>query len=90
MGVLALALLYAWRRWPHRRRATFYGLVVLTSLMLFGAVTSIFPLPFWPFYPEQSLNHYLAHAAWMASSLALLIVLIGWRRQLTAVTEEEK
>jgi hypothetical protein len=38
-----------------------------------GAVLSVIPFPFLPFYPEQTLDHYAAHAVYGLAQLPLII-----------------
>jgi hypothetical protein len=45
-----------------------------------GGIISVLPLPFLPFYPEQRLAHYAAHALYAIAQLPLIVLLIGQRR----------
>src|SRR5688572_17742459 len=41
-----------------------------------GAVISVIPFGFLPFYPEQSLRHYFSHVVYGLAQLPLIITLI--------------
>jgi hypothetical protein len=58
-------------RWP----ATL--LLVWAGISLLGAVTTVLPLPFLPFRPEQSLRHYGVHVVYALTQLPVLR--LAWR-----------
>ncbi|HSM57505.1 MAG TPA: hypothetical protein VK879_15240 [Candidatus Sulfomarinibacteraceae bacterium] len=78
-ALVGLALFLGWWRQPRRRRLWSILLLAWTAgaHLLIGAVLSVLPLPLWPFYPEQSVAHYLSHAIYAATQLPLIGVL--WR-----------
>ena len=41
-----------------------------------GAILSVLPLPFWPYDPEQTLQHYLFHVIYGLAQLPLIILMI--------------
>ena len=74
---LPLLLAYGWRRAPRVR--PWLGLVTLLWLALngfVGGVLSVLPLPIWPFMPEQTWQHYTAHAIYTLSQVPLAVALI--------------
>ena len=55
--------------------------------LVIGGVLSVFPLPIWPFVPEQSLSHYLAHVAYSLGQVpltGLAVVAVRARRRAPA------
>jgi hypothetical protein len=52
---------------------------VLGLNAIVGALLSVLPLPVWPFLPEQSLGHYLAHGIFVVTQIPALVLL--WRFQ---------
>ncbi|MBA2509054.1 MAG: hypothetical protein H0V32_10225 [Nocardioidaceae bacterium] len=62
MAVLVDGLLAVWWQRPHLRRASATALLAVTIVTLLGAATAMLPLAAWPWDPDQTLGHYLAHA----------------------------
>lgn len=79
-ALVYLLLFMMWWLLPYRRVTTIL-LLVWTAINLFvGAVITVIPFPFLPFYPEQSLEHYLAHLLYGIALLPLIcIMLMQWR-----------
>lgn len=76
-ALVGLLLFLAWWRHPNRRRSwagLLFGWTFFAHLIL-GAILSAIPTPFWPFYPEQSLSHYLSHVIYGVAQLPLIWVL---------------
>jgi hypothetical protein len=72
---LALLLAYLFLPW---RRVTAALLLVWAGLHLVGGgIITVIPFAFLPFYPEQSLQHYLAHIVYAAAQLPLIVFM--WR-----------
>lgn len=69
VAVTALLLL-AWPRLPSRRLLLL--LSTWAALHLFVGGPSVFPIPWLPFEPEQTVGHYAAHAVYVAAQLPLL------------------
>jgi hypothetical protein len=63
------AALAAWRHRPS------FLLVGYAALQVVGAIITVLPLPFLPFYPEQTLAHYVAHGVYAAAQTPLLMIL---------------
>jgi hypothetical protein len=62
-----IAVLIAWKQRP--------AILLLGYgwLHLLGAITTVLPLPFLPFLPEQTLSHYVVHAAYAVAQVPLLL-----------------
>jgi hypothetical protein len=73
-----VALFGAWWAWPGRLS---WSLLLGWTILHFavGGILSVLPLPVWPFVPEQTVRHYIAHVLYAACQLPLLIVLIRVR-----------
>lgn len=76
--VVFVALFVAWWAWPGRLS---FGLLFSWTVLHFavGGLLSVLPLPFLPFVPEETVQHYVAHALYAACQLPLLIVLFRHR-----------
>ena len=77
VGVQVL-LFSVWWLSPSTRAVTGAALALTGVLQLIGgAIISVLPLPFLPFAPDQSLHHYLSHAAFGLAQIPLIVV--PWR-----------
>lgn len=76
-ALVGLALFLGWWRQPQRRTVWAWLLLIWTAgaHFLLGAVLSVLPMPLWPYYPEQSLSHYMMHVLYGAAQLPLIWVL---------------
>ena len=45
--------------------------------LVIGGVLSVFPLPIWPWVPEQSVSHYLAHVVYALGQLPVIGVAVA-------------
>lgn len=72
-----LVLFIAWWRFPSGRGILwlFFGWALLN---LIGGGLSVFPFPFLPFYPEQSVRHYFFHVVYGAAQLPLIALTWFW------------
>jgi hypothetical protein len=62
LPALAFLLFFlGWWRLPYKRLTAILMLAYAALHLVGGAILSVIPFPFLPFYPEQSLRHYLAH-----------------------------
>ncbi|HNP70982.1 MAG TPA: hypothetical protein PLO33_03215 [Kouleothrix sp.] len=68
-----LVLWLAWWRFPGQR-LTLWMLLGWGLVSLIGGGLSVLPFPFLPFYPEQSLRHYVFHVVYGAAQLPLIVV----------------
>ena len=59
--IVAALLFLAWQQFRQRRTAVAYVMIAWGIWNIFGAVVSVIPFSFLPFYPEQSLVHYGVH-----------------------------
>lgn len=57
---------------PARKPAAIVLFATAILQLIGGAITSILPLPFLPFAPDQSLHHYLSHFIFGLAQLPLL------------------
>jgi hypothetical protein len=48
--------------------------------LLGGGILSVVPLPFLPYYPEQTVFHYVMHAQYIATQIPLIVVLLRLER----------
>ncbi len=76
-GLVSLALFLLWWLLPFKRLSTALLLVWATLHLVGGAVVTIIPFAFLPFYPEQSLGHYAAHLAYGLAQFPLMAVTIS-------------
>ena len=76
--LVSVALFAAWWAWPGRLSFSFLlGWALLHFAV--GGLLSGLPWPFLPFVPEQTLQHYIAHAVYAACQVPLLAVLLRLR-----------
>jgi membrane-bound ClpP family serine protease len=83
-----LILLGAWK-WVARTRTTVRGLLGITGVfqLVGGAILSVLPLPFLPFQPEQTIDHYLSHVILGVCQVPL--ILISFKRPRKRVDAQE-
>ena len=72
-AIVSLALFAAWWLTSFNRVVTLLNLAWGSLHLIGGAVLSVIPFPFLPFYPEQTLNHYAAHVGYGLAQLPLII-----------------
>ncbi|MEX1005153.1 MAG: hypothetical protein WD156_07280 [Acidimicrobiia bacterium] len=74
-AVLPTIALMGWW-WFDRSRTLWWATLVWIGInLLVGAILSIVPLPVWPFVPDQSLGHHLAHFAYGVTQLPAIYLL---------------
>lgn len=78
-AVLDVALLAAFWRWPGNSpvRVLLVGWVLVNLFV--GGILTVLPLGVFPFAPEQTVQHYLAHALYTAAQLPVLWLLLSGR-----------
>jgi hypothetical protein len=77
-ALISVVLFLAWWRLPQKRLTAWVLFAWALLHLLGGAVISVIPFPFLPFYPEQSISHYLVHVWYGIAQLPLLVTL--WRQ----------
>lgn len=75
-ALVSLALLAAWWLTRFSRAVTLLILAWGMLHLIGGAVLSVIPFPFVPFYPEQTLDHYAAHVGYALAQLPVIILAI--------------
>ena len=71
-----ILLFAAWRRWPQARLTAILLLLWGGVHLIGGGIGSVIPFDFWPFYPEQSLRHYLGHVVYSVTQLPLIVLMV--------------
>ncbi len=70
--------------WWHRRSARPTLSLVLAATGIFqlvgGAILSVLPLPFLPFAPAQTVDHYLSHVILGVTQIPLIVTPLKLRR----------
>lgn len=80
IAVITIALFLIWWLFPSRKEP---GIVLLGWGLLHligGAILSVIPFRFLPFYPEQSVGHYLSHVVYGLAQLPLIGAMIWQAR----------
>lgn len=76
---LVLSVAY-WRRGGSRAvQWAILGWALLN--LVIGGIVTVLPLPILPFVPEQSLDHYLAHAVYTVGQVPLVLVAVAALRR---------
>ena len=73
---IAIALLVWWLRAADKRAAT-WALLIYGLVNGIGGFLSVLPLPFLPFVPEQTLDHYLVHVWYALCQVPLIIMTLA-------------
>lgn len=80
-ALISAILFVGWRLLLYRRLMTWLLIVWTVLHLVGGGVVTVIPFSFLPFYPEQSLRHYLAHVFYGAAQIPLIAVLVWQLRQ---------
>jgi len=73
LPLLAIAVaLLAWRLLAAHMRAPAVALLVYALINFVGGILSVLPLPFLPFVPEQTADHYLIHAMYAVCQIPMI------------------
>lgn len=75
-ALISLVLFTVWGFTPARQPAGLLLLLWGLLHLLGGAILSVIPFGFLPFYPEQTLEHYAAHVEYGVAQLPLIVLLI--------------
>jgi len=75
-ALISLVLFTVWWRAPARQAAVLLFLTWALLHLLGGGIISVIPFGFLPFYPDQTLDHYAAHAVYGVAQLPLIVLLI--------------
>ena len=76
---LLLAILW----WGFGHHAMVQGLLLLWGVvhLVGGGILSVLPLGFLPYYPAQTLHHYLGHLIYFGLQIPLIVVMVGQLRR---------
>jgi hypothetical protein len=74
-ALIGLGLFLAWWRVPDRRLPAAL-LLVWGAVNLVGGALSVIPFGFLPFYPDQTVKHYLVHVLYAVGQVPLIVVAI--------------
>ncbi len=78
LPLLAIAVvLLAWYLFAAHKRAASIALLVYGLVNGVGGFLSVLPLPFLPFVPEQTVEHYLVHMIYALCQIPLIIVALS-------------
>ena len=75
-ALVSVFLFLIWSFLPSRRIP---GLLLLLWAMIYfigGGIISVIPFQFLPFYPEQSMAHYLTHLLYGLAQLPLIVIML--------------
>jgi cytochrome bd-type quinol oxidase subunit 2 len=78
LPLLAIALaLLIWWLWSADKRPAAWALLIYALINAVGGMLSVLPLPFLPFVPEQTVDHYLVHVLYAVCQGPLLGVALA-------------
>lgn len=79
-ALISVALFVGWWRLRNNRLAVVLIIIWTLLHLIVGAIVTVIPFRFLPFYPEQTLRHYGAHVVYGVAQLPLLAVMFRqWR-----------
>jgi len=81
MALLAMGLFLLWWRVPHSKIPAILLLMLGMVHLVGGGIISVIPFKFLPFFPEQSVQHYIAHILYGLMQMPLIIAMIWQIRQ---------
>ncbi len=70
------ALLLAWIMLSNQRSIVLLLLCWALLQLVGGGILSVLPVPVLPFYPEQSVQHYVMHLVYGAAQMSLIGILL--------------
>jgi hypothetical protein len=86
-ALVAIALFLIWWFLPSRRTPGILLLTLGLVHLIGGAILSVIPFKFLPYYPEQSTTHYLAHTLYGFAQLPLIAAMVWQTRRTRAETK---
>jgi hypothetical protein len=82
LPLLAIAvILLVWYLAAADKRAPTWALLVYALINGIGGFLSVLPLPFLPFKPEQTLEHYLVHVLYLVCQVPLILLTLPTGRR---------
>jgi len=81
-ALVTVTLVLLWLFLPSRKIIGMLLLALGLLHLIGGAMISVIPFKFLPFFPEQSVTHYLSHILYGFAQLPLIIMMIVaiWRK----------
>ena len=76
VALISIILLVAWWLLPFKRITAILLLIWGLLHLIGGAIITVIPFSFLPFYPEQTLRHYLAHIIYGLAQLPLIAMMV--------------
>src|SRR5687767_3480779 len=80
-AILFLLLFAGWSLLPYKRAVAMLMLIWAVLHLLVGAIITVIPFSSLPFYPAQTLDHYLAHLMYGITQLPLIRIMLLQIRQ---------
>lgn len=80
-ALVSLILFVGWWLLPYKRLTAVLLIVWGILHLVGGAIITVIPFSFLPFFPEQSLRHYAAHVVYGLAQLPLIGVMISQLRR---------
>lgn len=80
-GLVFLILFAAWWLLPGKRITSIVIVAWAVLHLVGGALITVIPFSFLPFYPEQNLKHYVAHIVYGVAQLPLISIVLLQIRQ---------